>query len=118
MTYCLEKSCSFGLSSDFIRHVEKIPLSTIKFPTQKYKILYHATRVFPLPYHHPSLRRFTAFAVTLLNAVWYSGTRTVTSRTKDVKIGNVTLSDRVFSNQSKFSKIKTENVYNKHIITT
>ena len=30
----------------FIIIVEKITLSTINFPTQKYKILYYATRVF------------------------------------------------------------------------
>ena len=53
---------------------------------------------FPIPYHHPSSRRFPVFAVKLLlNVVWYSGTRTVTSRTKDVRLGNITLNIRAFS---------------------
>ena len=42
---------------------------------------------FPIPYQHPILNQFPIFAVMLLSIVWYSGTRTVMSRTKDVTIG-------------------------------
>ena len=78
-------------------------------------MLYHATRVFLR-----RLRRVSGFAMTLLSVVWYNGTRTVTSWTKDVRIGNGMLKfARFLHNQTKFSQRKTEkkNEYNKHIIT-
>ena len=63
----------------------------------------YATRVFPIPYYHPNLRRFPVFAV-----VWYNGTRR-----ENFRIGNVTLSVRVFrivkQNSAKLKQKK--NVY-------
>ena len=40
------KDLGKDIELDFIIYVTKIPMSTSNFPTQKYKILYHATRVF------------------------------------------------------------------------
>ena len=38
----------------FIIYLQKIPLDTTYFPTQKYKVPYHATNVIFFPYHHPT----------------------------------------------------------------
>ena len=60
-----------------------------------YKRLYRATRVFR--FRITILRQFQVFAVTLLSVVWYNGTRTVMSWTKNIQIENVTLNIRAFS---------------------
>ena len=53
----------------------------------------------------------------VLSVNWYNETRTMTERTKDVRTGNKTLNIfvRFLHNQTKFSKIKTGNIYYKHI---
>ena len=61
------------------------------FPTQKYENVVSRYSRFP------SLRQFPVFAGTLLSVGWYNGTRTVTSWTKVVKIGKLTLYIRAFS---------------------
>ena len=97
-----------------MKHSCFIRLSTINFPTQKYKILYHVTHIFVF---HITVTSVSSFSVTLLSVNWYNETRTMTERTKDVRTGNKTLNIfvRFLHNQTKFSKIKTGNIYYKHI---
>ena len=101
-------------------YIEKISLSrsTPIFSDTKIQNSVLRYLCFRIPYHHPSLCRLPVFAVTFLSVVWCSGTTTVTSRTKGIKIGNVTVNIHTFFTSTKIQQnLDEKKVYNKHIIT-
>ena len=63
--WCLGQDVEF----DFIIYLRKIPLSTTNFPTQKYKILHHASRVFQFGITILAYVGIPAFAVPLSNII-------------------------------------------------